>query len=112
MDSVCYESDFLLTKCENKKATRFLGSDEVNWLMESKVAAFATGNSGVADDGNTNWNEVYTNAKDELVGLIEIEQNSGEANETNQLEQYLQQLRAKFTAGHAVSLSITCEIMP
>ena len=104
MESICYESDFLLTKREHKKATRYLDSGEVNWLMDSKVAAFANGNVGVVDNGNTNWNEIYSNTKDELVGLVEVEQKSGEVNETNQLEQYLQQLRAKFTSEHAVSL--------
>ena len=110
MDALNNENHFILTQRENKKTSQLLDVDNVNWLVETKLNAMANnraiegGADGMQTEESEQWNDIATRVKDELVALAEVEQRGADlVNESNELEQMLQQLRDKFLAEHGVS---------
>ncbi|KAL3783946.1 hypothetical protein ACHAW5_010460 [Stephanodiscus triporus] len=107
MESLNNENDFILTHRENKKMSQLLDAETVNWFVEIKLnATMKHGIDGVDEmqmvDESERWSEDATRAKDELAGLIEIEGRSSElTKKMNELEKFLQQLRAKFLLEHS-----------
>ena len=93
-----------------------LDVENVNWLVETKLNAMT--NNGVTEGGvdgmqteeSEQWSEIAARVNEELAGLAEVEQKGVDlVNESNELEQMLQQLRVKFIAEHGVS-SYVCSI--
>jgi len=111
MESLNNENDFILTHRENKKISQLLDAETVNWFVEIKLNATTKHGIDGADEVHTvdeseRWSEDATRAKDESAGLIEIEGRSYElTKKKNELEKFLQQLRAKFLLEHSVSSS-------
>mmetsp|Transcript_3973 Transcript_3973/g.8927 ORF Transcript_3973/g.8927 Transcript_3973/m.8927 type:complete len:282 (-) Transcript_3973:280-1125(-) len=95
MESLTTESDYLLSRRENQKTSALLDPEHVNWLIENKLDVLANRNdsTGVAS-GNEKWSEITTRVKEELAGMVEDEEEAA-LKENNELEPFLQQLRAK-----------------
>ncbi len=110
MEALNNENDFILTQRRNKKTSQLLDVENVNWLVETKLNAMANigaiegGVDGMQTEESEQWSKIATRVKDELEGLAEVEEKGASlGNECNELEQMLQQLRAKFLSEHGVS---------
>jgi len=103
MESLTTESDYLLSRRENQKTSALLDPEHVNWLIENKLDVLANRNdsTGVAS-GNEKWSEITTRVKEELAGMVEDEEEAA-LKENNELEPFLQQLRAKVLSENNVS---------
>ena len=106
MDAINDENDFILTKAENTKTSKYLDVENVEHIVETKLNNFVTiytdnGDAQTADE----WNEIATLVKDETAGLAKAEENGNvQAKEMKELEQFIHQLRAKFLSENSVSL--------
>lgn len=102
MESLNNENDFILTNRENKKTCQLLDTENVNWLSETKLVAKTTSKMDGVDElqaaeENEKWREVAAQVNEELAGLVDAEGKGGAATkESNELEQFIQQLRSKF----------------
>ena len=110
MDSLSTESDYLLRRKENKKIAALLDADQVKWLVETKLEALANTNDGAGEvraaEGDEKWGDVASRVKEEMAGMVDDNATKEAATkENNELEQFLQQLRAKVMAENSVGLS-------
>mmetsp|Transcript_26070 Transcript_26070/g.47289 ORF Transcript_26070/g.47289 Transcript_26070/m.47289 type:complete len:284 (+) Transcript_26070:99-950(+) len=97
MESLATESDYLLSRRENNKTSALLDAEHVNWLIENKLDVLANRNDSMeAASGNEKWSDITTRVKEELAGMVEDGAKEEAAlKENNELEPFLQQLRAK-----------------
>ena len=85
-----------------KKTAQLLDVENVKWLSETQLDTLANSMMGglydlQAVEENAKGNEVATQVKDELRGLVGIEEKDEAAmKESNELEQFFQQIRSKF----------------
>ena len=109
MESITDENDQILTQRENRKMLELLDAENVSWLCETKLSAKMNGGKDGVDEiqeaeENERWTEVAAQVKDELAGLVEVEEKDAtEMNEQGELEQFLLQLRSKFMSVNNVS---------
>ena len=105
MDSLTTESDHLLRKRANKKMAALLDAEQVNWLLETKLDALAKSPDEMqTTEGGEKLSDVISRVKEELAGMVEDDAKKEAAErERNELEQLLQQLRAKVMAENSVS---------
>lgn len=106
MDAINDENDFILTKAENTKTSKYLNVENVEHIVETKLNNFVTMNNNNGDAQTADeWNEIATLVKDETAGLAKAEENGNvQAKEMKELEQFIHQLRAKFLSENSVSL--------
>ena len=106
MEVINDENDFILTKAENTKTSKYLNVENVEHIVETKLTNFVTMNNNNNGDGQTadEWNEIATLVKDETAGLAKVEENGiVQAKEMKELEQLIHQLRARFLSENNVS---------
>ena len=122
MEALNDENDIILTHRENKKLSHLLDAATANWLvrieLENAVVVAARNGTMVDDDfgaevadngggerSSSRWSEeVSARVKDEAADLIEIEGRVDDlTRKTNEMEMFLQQLRARFLLEHSVS---------
>ena len=111
MDVINNEIDLHQTNDEHKKTSKLLDTENVTWIVETKVDVLVKNDNGggVEDDEmqntTTEWDGVVSLTKEELSGLANVEERrEGTMNEMKLLEQTIHQLRAKFLSTHTVSL--------
>lgn len=118
MEALNNENDIILTHRENKKLSHLLDAETANWLVgiELDDAVVAAARNGTVDDDcaevadnwggeSSRWSEeVSARVRDEAADLIEIEGRGDDlTRKTNEMEMFLQQLRARFLLEHSVS---------
>ena len=118
MEALNNENDFILTHREDKKLSHLLDAETANWLVGIELDdAVVAARNGMTDDddgadeadneceSSSRWSEeVSARVKDGVADLIEIEGRGDDlTRKVNELEMFLQQLRARFLLEHSVS---------
>ena len=110
MDVINNEIDLHQTNDEHKKTSKLLDSENVTWIVETKLDVLVKNDNGDSVDNvemqntTTEWDGVVSLTKEELSGLANVEERREVVvNEMKLLEQTIHQLRAKFLSKHTVS---------
>lgn len=118
MDRLNNENDLILTFRENKKTSLLLDVESVSWLVETTLEDFvknklSTDNEVqvLTPEEKDSLNTIAARIKDQVSGLFEVEERRNALmNDGNELEQCLEELRAKFRLEQNVSSSINCDM--
>lgn len=111
MESLNDENDLILTLRESRKTSLLLNVENATWLVETKLDDFVKNKQSDDDyqmqlttEEKESWSDVVEKIKGEIAGLIEIEKKlNASKSDGNELEKYLEQLRAKFLSEQNVS---------
>lgn len=105
MEVINDENDFIFTKADNTKTSRYLDVENVEHIVETKLNNFVAMNNNNGNDQTADeWDEIATSVKDEAAGLAKVEESGNvQAKEMKELEQLIHQLRAKFLSENDVS---------
>ena len=111
MDVINNEIDLHQTNDEHKKTSKLLDTENVTWIVETKLDVLVKNDNGGGGDNDemqnsttTEWDGVVSLTKEELSGLVNVEERREVVvNEMKMLEQTIHQLRAKFLSKHTVS---------
>lgn len=111
MDRLNNENDLILTLRENTKTSLLLDVKCVSWLLETTLDDFVKNNLSTDNEAqmltseeNDSWNTIAARVKDEVSRLFEVEETRNALmNDGTELEQCLEELRAKFLLEQNVS---------